>query len=194
LNDTETGGWATFYYGVFSKVINDNNYKNVAEVGIGFGTHAKHILSNTNIDRLYLIDPMVYYPNDLFAIEVMKQEPESPGNNFNELYDLINNELDLWKKKYIWFRKPSLEITNEEIADDSLECIFIDGDHSYNAVLNDLRFWWKKLKQGGQMLGDDYWMDDVSKAVHDFANEKNIEIKFYEKKNTNYKIYVFSKL
>ena len=26
LNDTETGGWAPAYYGVFSKVINENNY------------------------------------------------------------------------------------------------------------------------------------------------------------------------
>lgn len=193
LNDNERGGWATCYYGVFSNVINENNYKNIAEVGIGYGTHAKQILKNTNINKLYLIDPMCYYPNDGFADDIMSKEPEIPGNNFNEMYELINNELKEWKDKYIWFRKPSLEITNNEIEDESLDCIFVDGDHSYNAVINDLKFWWKKLKKGGQLLGDDYWMSDVSRAVHDFSTEYNLTPTFRNKQNTTYNIYGFSK-
>ena len=37
-NDALTGGWVPSYYGVFSAVIQENGYRNVAEVGIGYGT------------------------------------------------------------------------------------------------------------------------------------------------------------
>ena len=42
-NDTRTGGWESLYYGVFSDI--------VAEVGIGYGTHAKSILQDTLVQN-----------------------------------------------------------------------------------------------------------------------------------------------
>ena len=41
-NEKFTGGWSQLYYGVISKVINNNNYKKYCEVGIGYGTHVKY--------------------------------------------------------------------------------------------------------------------------------------------------------
>lgn len=194
-NDNFIAGWSKLYYGVFSKVIEENNYKKIAEVGIGYGTHAKFILkNNTNIEHLYLIDPMKYYLNDGFAEDIISKEPEIPGNNFNELYDLINLELNNWKEKYTWFRTESLSVTNDQIKDGSLDCIFIDGDHSYEAVIKDLSFWWKKLKFGGQLLGDDYWMYEVAQAVQKFANENNLSYDLLNRDDSNYKIYRFTKL
>ena len=194
LNESKIGGWSQFYYGIVSKVINENNFKIIAEVGIGYGTHAKELLQNTNIDKLYLIDPMQYYPNDQFTKDIMSQISEIPNNKFNELYDLINNELKPWNTKYTWYRKPSLSITEEEIPSNSLDCIFIDGDHSYEAVYADLKFWWKKLRTGGHILGDDYWIDDVEKAVIQFSNDMNINPDFLTLPNNTYKIYRFIKL
>jgi hypothetical protein len=193
MNELETGGWGPNYYGVMSKIIQDNNYKVVAEVGIGYGTHTKQVLRSTNVERMYLIDPMCFYPNDQFAEDIMNKESIIPDNHFNEMVDLISNELSPWKNKWIWFRKPSLSITSLEIPDDTLDCIFVDGDHSYEAVLHDLRFWWKKVKKGGQMLGDDYWMDGVARAVHEFADENNLPVQFYVKQGKDYKIFYFKK-
>jgi len=193
LNDSQKGGWASIYYGVFSKIINDNNYKIVAEVGIGYGTHAKEILKNTSVETLYLVDPMVYYPNDGFATDIMNQTPEIPGNNFNEMHDLINKELSPWSSRYTWYRMRSTDITNNEIPDESLDCIFVDGDHSYNAVRDDLRFWWKKIRPGGKMLGDDYWIADVAKAVNEFANEIGQTTVFYQRPGQTYNIFCFTK-
>jgi predicted O-methyltransferase YrrM len=34
--------------------------------------------------------------------------------------------------------------------------IFIDGDHSYESVKNDIQAWYPKLKVNGIMAGDDY--------------------------------------
>lgn len=192
-NDSMQGDWAAQYYGVLSKVINDNNFKIVAEIGIGYGTHAKHVLKNTTVDKLYLIDPTCYYPNDAFASDIMSRTPEITGNNFNELYNLINNELYPWKDKYTWFRVKSLDVTTEQIADGSLDCAFIDGDHSYGAVIKDLPFWWNKIRPGGKILGDDYWMDDVAKAVSEFSNDIKITPELLTTERNDYKIYSFTK-
>jgi hypothetical protein len=192
-NDEMRAGWATLYYGVFSKVINDNNYKTVAEVGIGFGTHAKYVLKTTSVDKLYLVDPTRYYPNDGFVDNIMNCTPEVPDNNFNELYDLIKNELTPWEDRYTWFRIPSLEVTNDQIADGSLDCVFVDADNSYDAVKNDLPFWWKKIRVGGKMLGDDYWMDTVAKAVNEFAKDIDVTPEFLTVEGKTYQIYSFTK-
>lgn len=192
-NDLQTGGWSQFYYGVISDVINENNFTRVAEVGIGYGTHAKQILKTTNVEQLYLVDPMVFYENDQFANNIMSFEAERPGDNFNELANLIRNELSQWKNRFTWYRQPSLTINNEQIADNFLDCVFIDGDHSYDAVFADLKFWWNKLRKNGQLLGDDYWMPQVSQAVHDFAQIMNLDFDFLYKLNTDYKIYRFYK-
>jgi hypothetical protein len=192
-NDNQTDGWATFYYGVLTKVINHNNYKNVAEVGIGYGTHAKYVLKTTSVSNLILVDPMKYYPNDGFATDIMSKIPEVVGNNFNELYDLIKKELSLWNDRYTWFRTESLNITEKQVPNESLDCVFIDGDHSYEAVRKDLDFWWQKVRSGGQLLGDDYWMVDVAKAVHEFAEAHNLKVDFLYKDGTDYKIFRFYK-
>ena len=188
------GGWAGCYYGIFTKIIAENNYTKVAEVGIGYGTHAKYILKNNpTVQRLYLIDPMVQYPNDGFSNDVMNQEPLVPGNNFNEFHDLIRQELLPYENRYTWFRTPSLSITNYHIEDASLDAVFVDGDHSYAAVRADLEFWWKKVRVGGQLLGDDFWMKDVERAVEEFSRKYNIPYDMLTLPNNTYKIYRFHK-
>jgi hypothetical protein len=188
--DGGVGGWAQFYYGIFSKIIKENNFKKCAEVGIGYGFHAKEILDKTNVDTLYLIDPMQYYPNDMFADDVIKY------GGFEKLVKNIKTHLSPHENRYQWLRKPSLSITNDEIPDGSLDAVFIDGDHSYEAVIQDLPFWWKKLKTGGWLLGDDYasCCPGTTRAVDDFTRINNLKIEFLTKGDgNNYPIYKFIK-
>ena len=96
-NGTE-GGWAQYYYGIVSKVINDNNFKTCAEVGIGYGLHAEQILQDTSVEQLYLIDPMQFYPNDAFATDVIK---------YGGFELLIQNI-----KKNVWYVLKKLKLIN----------------------------------------------------------------------------------
>lgn len=43
-----------------------------------------------------------------------------------------------------------------EIADGSLDWVYIDGDHTYDAVRNDIATYTRKLRSGGWLTGDDY--------------------------------------
>lgn len=192
-NDNFSAGWSILYYGVFTGIINQNNYKNIAEIGIGYGSHAKHVLKNTNIEKLYLVDPVKQYDNDFFSDDIMTKEPITPGNNFNELFYLINKELAFKKDIVTFLRKPSITVTNDEIPDGTLDCVFIDANHEYQYVLDDLNFWWRKIRNGGQMLGDDYYMNDVKNAVDTFSQNNNISYDLLEKNGTDYKIYRFHK-
>lgn len=187
------GGWAGYYYGIFSKCIKENDFKNCVEVGIGYGFHAKEILDNTNVEKLYLIDPMRYYPNDVFADDVLKY------GGFEKLVNNIKTHLNEHNDRYIWYRCPSLDITNEQIKDESIDAIFIDGDHSYEAVSKDLPFWWKKLRKGGWLLGDDYASchPGTRRAVDEFCLNNNLTVEFLSKPDATqkgYPIYKFVKL
>jgi hypothetical protein len=186
------GGWAGYYYGIFSHIISINNFKTCVEVGIGYGFHAKEILEKTNIEKLHLVDPMCYYPNDAFADDVIRY------GGFEKLIKNIKIHLSDYEDKYIWHHCPSLSVTNHQIPDESVDAIFIDGDHSYEAVSKDLPFWWKKLRKGGWLLGDDYASchPGTKKAVDEFALKNNLNIEFLSLPNSTqpgYPIYKFVK-
>ena len=190
--DHETGGlkgWAASYYGIVSSVINENEYKNCAEVGIGYGFHARQILDNTEIENICLIDPMIFYPNDMFCVDVKR------FGGFEKLVKNIKVHLRKHTDRYRWYRVPSLSITNEQIPDGSLDLVFIDGDHSYEAVSKDLEFWWKKIRIGGMMLGDDYQSCHLgtTRAVDEFSERKEIPLTLLTKENQTYPIYCFEK-
>ena len=62
--------------------------------------------------------------------------------------------------------------------DKSLDFVFIDADHSYEAVKEDLEAWFPKIKDGGTIAGHDYGnpSNGVKPAVDEFFLEKNLEI------------------
>lgn len=183
----EEKGWAGLYYGVVSKVINENGFKRCAEIGIGYGQHALEILKNTKVETLYLVDPLKFYEGDDFPKDVLKHI-----GSFDSLASSIKDTLKPYEDRYTWFRQSSTSISNSQIPDESLDLVFIDADHSYAAVSADLCFWWNKVKSGGFILGDDYASchPGTKKAVDDFVKERELKIEFLTKNSkTSYPIY-----
>lgn len=77
---------------------------------------------------------------------------------------------------------------SEKYTDDSLDFVFIDGDHRYEYVLADIKAWLPKVKQGGMLAGHDYgWCEDVRKAVHEILGEG--EGKFKDNYGVGYSSY-----
>ena len=66
---------------------------------------------------------------------------------------------------------------SKDFSDASLDFVYIDGDHSYESVKQDLNSWYPKLKKFGVMCGDDYAHitgRGVVEAVNEFAFEKKL--------------------
>lgn len=68
----------------------------------------------------------------------------------------------------------------QNVKDGSIDVVYIDGDHSYESVLQDCELWYPKIKSGGFLCGHDYsshtkWKD-VKRAVDVFLKENNLSI------------------
>jgi predicted O-methyltransferase YrrM len=61
-------------------------------------------------------------------------------------------------------RTTSVE-ASRELGDASVDWIFIDGDHSFGAVRDDIRAWFPKVKRGGVISGHDHDWPSVRDAV-----------------------------
>jgi predicted O-methyltransferase YrrM len=98
---------------------------------------------------------------------------------------ISQEEVDSWKNTAVEILEPYkdkievLEMYSTDavnlIPDNSLDYIFIDGDHSYEAVLRDVRAYWSKVKVGGLFTGHDWILDNVKQAVTEFREENNIK-------------------
>jgi hypothetical protein len=53
-------------------------------------------------------------------------------------------------------------------ADDSVDLVFIDAEHTYESVRDDLQAWWPKVRSGGLLAGHDYGWPGVARAVEEF--------------------------
>jgi predicted O-methyltransferase YrrM len=79
-------------------------------------------------------------------------------------------------------RQPSVEVASSYFEDESVSAVFIDADHSYEAVKADLEAWYPKVQPGGMIAGHDVvWTDPVSqrgviRAIREFFADKPLEI------------------
>lgn len=189
INDNG-GGWSQGYYGILADLINEQDLKVGCEVGIGYGLHAENLLKTTNLEKLYLVDLMEFYENDLFPIDIVN------NGGFELLKKEIFLNLEKYKDKYEFFKCSSISITNEQISDESLDFVFIDANHSYEFVRDDLEFWYKKVKKGGYITGDDYDNTNfgVKKAVDEFSLKTNLELKMLNKIGKSSSVYCLKKI
>lgn len=77
---------------------------------------------------------------------------------------------------------------SKNYQDNSLDFVFIDGDHSYEACKADILAWLPKMKHGSILAGHDYgWCTPVREAVHSALGE-GVE-KFEDRYGVGYKSY-----
>ena len=112
----------------FINLINERGYKQGLEVGVRDGISGSAFMK-TNIEHMYGIDHLEWQSG-------RKLEAESNG-----------------RYQYVIGRSPDCA---EAFESEVFDVVFLDGDHSYEAVKQDLNAWWPKLKSGGLFCGDDY--------------------------------------
>jgi predicted O-methyltransferase YrrM len=65
----------------------------------------------------------------------------------------------------------------ELFGPEAFNFVFIDANHGYEFVKEDILAWWPKLKKGGLMCGDDYQnkpTHGVIRAVDELLPRRNI--------------------
>jgi Methyltransferase domain len=151
-----------------------------AEVGVRQGDFSAHILQNWKGNKLWLVDAWRDLPGY-----------EEGHHTHEQNYEITLNKMRAFPGRYEIVRDMSVAAA-ARFADESLDFIYLDADHSYESVKADLDAWYPKLKSGGLFAGDDYGalplhvVDfgggkltfGVKKAVDEFAlqQQKNVSI------------------
>ena len=68
--------------------------------------------------------------------------------------------------KVVQYREPSVA-ASRRFADRSLDFVYLDGSHTYEAVKEDIAMWQPKVKPGGMLAGDDLPWEGVTRAVRE---------------------------
>jgi len=134
------------------------------EIGVDRGINSLNILKNINMFKLYLVDPYKY--------EDDASKKVFDVTRFNTAMHRLKKH-----KNYIEFIKlPSSEAY--KYVPNNLDFVYIDGDHRYNFVMNDILLWYPKIKNGGIIGGHDFDLGniDVIRAVYDFSIKNNYKL------------------
>jgi hypothetical protein len=140
-----------------------------AEIGVYRGQHAREMLELLNIKTLILVDPWKDYKE--YKDKPLKEQVEGAYFDAKEL-------LEKWDKVGLihWIKNFSVE-ASEEIPDNILDFVYIDGSHQYEFVIKDIEAWFPKVKEGGFIGGHDYIkkFPGVIKAVDEFCEKNGIK-------------------
>ncbi len=186
--------WPNIYYGNVDLLAKMVGAKTILEVGVAWGYHAQHLLLNLPKIAYTGIDPYLsgYDQNDSFPTFVAKLFNDDEQSSMDRLYEAVKQELnEKFPGRAKLIREKSIDWMDKK--SEKFDVIFLDGDHTFETVRKELHGFWTKVNEGGVLAGDDYDWPEVRRAVDEFANEKNLHVKFLSKEPRGYPTYFFLK-
>ena len=145
----------------------------VVEIGTRNGDSTLSLNKWATIKRLVTIDPYLQYED--------YEHDGSWETSTDKTYEKTKEVLSYYPNIEMIRGKSSEVVDN--FVDESIDFLFIDGNHSYDYVLEDLELYYPKVKRGGVITGDDYFMNKnayrkkmVQEAVNDFAEKYSLEL------------------
>lgn len=139
----------------------------VAEIGVAEGSFSKELL-DAGVERLFMVDAWTHLPS-------VTGDGNFPQEWHDKNYNCAFNKVQPygWRAKLL--RGLSVEMANN-VPDDSLDMLYLDAGHFYQAVSDDLTAWYPKVKSGGIVAGHDYLCKDyqVKEALEYFIMANRI--------------------
>jgi predicted O-methyltransferase YrrM len=155
-------------------IIAQRELKIIAEVGVYEAGHAGSILECAEriIDKMYLVDPWTEYgalgqidSRDVVMSAVNQKRWDKIARH---VYQFGMAHPDIVRI----IRLPSIDAA-ELFADNVFDLVYIDADHSYLPLLQDIISWLPKIKDSGIISGHDFtprW-PDVCRAVEEIFGQ-----------------------
>jgi len=134
-----------------------------AEIGVKEGRFIAHLLRQ--------------YPRlEMYAVD--RWAPDPTGNetytewNWPDIYATYRQAIRPHEFRVIEFRESSVNAA-KMVANYSLDFVFIDAQHDYKSVRDDILAWRPKVKPGGLLCGHDYQPNfpGVVRAVDELISE-----------------------
>ncbi len=143
----------------FIKSTFGNKFLMGMELGVREGEHAL-----TMLEKLYLVDIWDKYIC------------EGKTYDYTYLYEIVRNKFNRFDNIEI-IKGTFLQIANK-IDNLSLDFIYIDANHQYEYVRQDIENWYYKIKLDGWICGHDYTplCPGVIRAVNEFVKLNNSKL------------------
>ena len=156
----------------------DKNSK-LVEVGVWKGDFSKQIWNISNPSLLVLVDSWTFDEKVRgCAPQVSGKEPLNQ-NFFDQAKKDTHDKFENIQNVHI-LDVDSIEASSK-YEDNFFDYIYIDAEHTYQAVTKDLEVWYPKLKKNGTLFGDDYyWREEddtlsLHKAYQEFIKKNHIK-------------------
>jgi len=140
------------------QLLNNREDLNIVEIGCYRGESTMIINSCFSNATINCVDPWVQYREEGSTYDLEEQANElilaeqEFDSNIAPLTNIKKNKMS------------SLDFART-VGNESLDLVYIDGDHSYAAVKNDVIAWMPKVKVGGVIAGHDFGWATVQKAL-----------------------------
>lgn len=142
------------------------------EVGVLTGLYSSQILRRLSPRILHLVDPWERQSRREYSdFHTWTQ------GRWNIARRACERRLQKFSDRVVFHQAKSIDIV-EEFGDGSLDFVYLDGNHRYSSVLEDLEAWVKKVRRGGILAGHDFGFSeedaahmhpDVRRAVREFC-------------------------
>lgn len=150
-------------------------FKAGVEVGVDRGLYAEYICKMMPGVKYYGVDPWKAYDE----YRDIKDQHYLNVNFLNSTKRLSQYNVEL-------IRKSSLDAV-KLFKPKSIDFVYIDGNHAYKYVLEDLEAWYKIVKKGGIVSGHDYLRRkhkdnpnvQIKPAVDKFVKDNKIKTLFF---------------
>lgn len=167
MKDTnEISGWFD-YQSTFNFLINSVPDSGIfVECGAWLGKSSS-FLCDTAKDRIniFIVDTWEGSKDELDAAHKLATE--------TDIYPIFLDNMG--DRKFTAIKKTSVE-ASKDFEDESCDVVYIDMQHSYEAVKEDIEHWLPKVKKGGYISGHDYpYAPGVAKAVHEAFSVDDIK-------------------
>lgn len=118
------------------------------EVGTFKGEFSKEIMNNWS-GTLYMVDVWRPLSDDEYL------DSSNHANFENGVYGEAMNNIRGFEDRAVMVRATS-EVASDMFEDNSLDFVYIDANHAYDYVVQDIELWYPKIKEGGYLCGHDY--------------------------------------
>ena len=141
--------------------LKSRNIENVLEIGFAGGRHTYTILKSFNIKNMVSID--------IIFTKVCHEKIDQIKKEFKQIEFIQNDSKAALTESFMKEKFP-----------DGIDYVLVDGGHSYNDAMSDMKNTYRFLNTGGVMIVDDYKskicpIQDVDNAVMDFAKQQGID-------------------
>ena len=133
---------------VIPQILNKIGARQAVEVGVFKGQFSKHLLENW-AGQLWMVDPWRAFEEGEGYVDASNHKEHETA-----WLETIKN-IEGYEARAFMLRGLSSDMASR-FRDGSLDLVYIDGNHAYDWVKEDIELWWPKLRPGGVLAGHDY--------------------------------------